>query len=311
MGLNLIIFAIVVLVILAALVYIGTRQDDDKDPLADRLAQYGDRDLPSSLDEVELSIGLKERVIEPFIKGFANLVIKLTPEKQMELARQKIELAGETSDPSQLFLKRIIFMFILGAGGALIAIQVLQEGFQIVALATFGGAALGYYLPISQLNSKIKKRQKAILRALPDALDLLVICVEAGLGFDMAMGKVYEKWDNELSLAFGRVLREIQLGKLRRDALRDMAARMDVPDVNAFIAAIVQADQLGVGMANVLRVQSEQMRVKRRQRAQETAQQAPVKMLIPMVFLIFPSIFVVLLGPAALKVMESGALAVF
>ncbi len=306
MGLNIIIFAIVVLVILVALVYIGMRQDDEKDPLADRLAEYGDRDLPSSLDEVELSIGLKERVIEPFLKGLANIVIKFTPEKQLEGARRKIELAGLTTDPSSFMLKRIMMTILFGLAGGLLGIQILQESFQVSLGMVIAGAAMGYYFPMSQLNTKIQKRQKSILRALPDALDLLVICVEAGLGFDMAMGKVYEKWDNELALAFGRVLREIQLGKLRREALRDMADRMDVADVNSFTAAIIQADQLGVGMSNVLRVQSEQMRVKRRQRAQETAQQAPVKMLIPMVFLIFPSIFIVLLGPAVLLVMESG-----
>ena len=119
------------------------------------------------------------------------------------------------------------------------------------------------------------------------------------------MGKVYEKWDNELALAFGRVLREIQLGKVRRDALRDMANRMDVPDVNSFTAAIIQAEQLGVSMAKILRVQSDQMRVKRRQRAQEKAQQAPVKMMIPMTLLIFPSIWIVLLGPAIIQLMNT------
>jgi len=132
-----------------------------------------------------------------------------------------------------------------------------------------------------------------------------VICVEAGLGFDMALGKVYEKWDNELALAFGRVLREIQLGKQRREALRDMTNRMDVPDVTAFIAAIIQADQLGVSMAKILRVQADQMRVKRRQRAQEKAHQAPVKMMIPMVFLIFPSIWLVLLGPSLIILLST------
>jgi tight adherence protein C len=155
------------------------------------------------------------------------------------------------------------------------------------------------------MRSRIRKRQDNILRALPDALDLLVICVEAGLGFDMALGKVYEKWDNELALAFGRVLREIQLGKQRREALRDMTNRMDVPDVTAFIAAIIQADQLGVSMSKILRVQADQMRVKRRQRAQEKAHQAPVKMMIPMVFLIFPSIWLVLLGPSLIILLNT------
>jgi tight adherence protein C len=133
----------------------------------------------------------------------------------------------------------------------------------------------------------------------------LTICVEAGLGFDAAMGKVYEKWDNELSIAFGRVIQEIQLGKIRREALRDMASRMDVPDVTSFTAAIIQADQLGVSISKILRVQSDQMRVKRRQRAQEKAQQAPVKMMIPMVLLIFPSIWIVLLGPSIIILMNT------
>lgn len=307
MPINILIFLIIVVVALALMVYIGLRQDDNKDPLADILEQYGDRELPTSLEEVEMSIGMKERVIEPFLKGVAGIVIRLTPQKQLETVAQKLELAGMTTDPSQFFIRRIVLTVLFAVAGGIVAVQILEETFQTSMMFFVGGAAMGYYLPMSQLNTKIQRRQESILRALPDALDLLVICVEAGLGFDMAMGKVYEKWDNELALAFGRVLREIQLGKLRRDALRDMAQRMDVPDVTTFVAAIVQADQLGVGMSQVLRIQSEQMRVKRRQRAQEKAQQAPVKMLIPMVFLIFPSIFIVLLGPAILAVMESGA----
>jgi len=133
---------------------------------------------------------------------------------------------------------------------------------------------------------------------------LLTICVEAGLGFDAAMGKVAEKWDNELSAAFTRVLQEIQLGKLRREALRDMSDRMEVRDVGTFVAAIIQADQLGVSIAKVLRIQSDQMRVRRRQRAEELARQAPIKMLPAIAFLIFPAIFVVLLGPAAIQLMS-------
>jgi tight adherence protein C len=164
------------------------------------------------------------------------------------------------------------------------------------------------FFPVLWIRSKISKRQDSIVKALPDALDLLAICVEAGLGFDQAMGKVYEKWDNDLAVAFGRVLREIQLGKLRREALKDMSDRMDVPDVTSFTAAVIQADQLGVSMTKILRVQSDQMRVKRRQRAQEKAHQAPVKMMIPMVLLIFPSLWIVLLGPAVVFLLESGVL---
>ncbi|MDX2076070.1 MAG: type II secretion system F family protein [bacterium] len=299
------------LIVIAIMVYIGLREDRNVDPLQERLAQYGERELPDSLEEVELSISFKERVLVPLMKGMARIVVKFTPQKQLEATRRKLEIAGSTTDASAFFLQRIVFTLLLGVGGAIFGLVIQKQPFLNAMLYAVGGAALGYYLPMAQINSKIKKRQNEILKALPDALDLLVICVEAGLGFDMAMGKVYEKWDNQLSLAFGRVLREIQLGKLRREALRDMAARMDVPDVNSFTGAIIQADQLGVSMSTILRVQSEQMRVKRRQRAQEKAQQAPVKMMIPMVLLIFPSIWIVLLGPAVLQVMASNASSVF
>ena len=299
------------LIVIAIMVYIGLREDRNVDPLQERLAQYGERELPDSLEEVELSISFKERVLVPIMKGMARIVVRFTPQKQLEMTRRKLEIAGMNADPSAFFLQRIVFTILLGIGGAVFGLVIQKQPFLNAMLYAVGGAALGYYLPMAQVNSKIKKRQSEILKALPDALDLLVICVEAGLGFDMAMGKVYEKWDNQLSLAFGRVLREIQLGKLRREALRDMAARMDVPDVNSFTGAIIQADQLGVSMSTILRVQSEQMRVKRRQRAQEKAQQAPVKMMIPMVLLIFPSIWIVLLGPAVLQVMASNASSVF
>jgi tight adherence protein C len=140
---------------------------------------------------------------------------------------------------------------------------------------------------------------------MPDALDLLTICVEAGLGFDAAMAKVNEKWDNELSLALGRVIREIQLGKLRRDALRDMADRLGIAEMTSFVAAVIQSELLGVSMAKVLRILADQMRVKRRQRAEEEAHKAPIKMIIPLGIFVFPSLMIVLLTPAGLKLWRS------
>src|SRR5690606_31255964 len=134
----------------------------------------------------------------------------------------------------------------------------------------------------------IDRRKQAIIKKFPDALDLMTICVDAGLIFDAAMQKVHEKWDDALAREFGRVTYELQLGKSRRQALKDMSDRMDLPDVTSFVATILQAEQLGVSIGKVLRIQSEQMRIRRRQRAEEKAQQAPVKMLFPMVFLIFP-----------------------
>jgi tight adherence protein C len=305
------ILIIAALILIAVLVYIGLREDRGRDPLQDRLAQYGDRELPESLEEIELSLSFKDRVLIPVAKGLASITVRFTPQKQLESTRRQLELAGSNADPTTFFASRILFLVVFALLGAVLGFVVMNEPFTTAILYTVAGAALGFYFRVLQLKSRIRKRQENILKALPDALDLLVICVEAGLGFDMAMGKVYEKWDNELALAFGRVLKEIQLGKLRREALRDMAERMDVPDVNAFTAAIIQADQLGVSMAKILRVQADQMRTKRRQRAQEKAQQAPVKMMIPMVLLIFPSLWIVLLGPAVLQVMSAGVLGMF
>ena len=139
-------------------------------------------------------------------------------------------------------------------------------------------------------------------KALPDALDLLTICVEAGLGFEAAMSKVADKWENELSLMFGRCIREIQLGKTQREALRDMADRIGLPELTSFVAAVIQSQLLGVSMAKVLRIQSDQMRLKRRQRAEEEAHKAPVKMIIPMALLTFPSIMIILMAPAAFQI---------
>jgi tight adherence protein C len=164
---------------------------------------------------------------------------------------------------------------------------------------------LGFFFPQLWLTSRIQSRQHEIRKAMPDALDLLTICVEAGLGFDAAMSKVNEKWDNELSLAFGRVIREIQLGKLRREALRDMAERLGLPEMTSFVAAVIQSEMLGVSMAKVLRIQSDQMRMKRRQRAEEEAHKAPIKMIFPMGLFIFPALMIVLLTPAGLKLWRS------
>lgn len=305
---SIIILAVVIVggVIFTGLVYAGVRDDRDRDPLQERLAQFDDKELPQSLEEIELSLSFQDRVILPLMKSISKLMTRFTPQKQLEETRRQLELAGMSTDPAAFLAMRLVLTLVLGVA-AFFVFFVASANMATTQklLFTIGGIVLGYILPSMLVRSKIQRRQENIWKALPDALDLLVICVEAGLGFDMAMGKVYEKWDNELAIAFGRVLREIQLGKARRDALRDMANRMDVPDVTAFVAAIIQADQLGVSMARILRVQADQMRVKRRQRAQEKAHQAPVKMLFPMIFLIFPSIWIVLLGPSIIILLNT------
>ncbi len=166
------------------------------------------------------------------------------------------------------------------------------------------GFLLGYLSPNIWLKSKIKQRQEEILRTLPDILDLIMVSVEAGLGFDAAMMKVVEKQKGVLAEELTIVLQEIKIGKPRRDALKDMARKNNVEDLSNVIASLVQADQLGISMGSVLRNQASQIRQKRKQRAQEKAQKAPVKIMIPLVFFIFPSIFIIILGPAVIKILD-------
>jgi len=313
MSVMMLILIATVVIVLGGLVIVGYREDSGDDPLEKRLIEYGDRDAPVSLEEIEMSLSTRERVIIPMYRALARFAVRFTPENQIESIRRQIELAGKSQsmEPVVFFGQRIALTIGMGVGAFVLFFFFTNWGVVKGTLGTIGGAALGYYLPVLQLKGQISRRKDAIVKALPDALDLLTICVEAGLGFEQSMGKVYEKWDNDLAIAFGRVLQEIQLGKRRSEALRDMSNRMDVPDVTSFVAALIQAEQLGVSIAKILRIQSDQMRVKRRQRAQEKAQQAPVKMIIPMVLLIFPSIWIVLLGPSVVILIESGVIGGF
>jgi len=295
--------------ILCGLIFVGLRDNTGYDPLQARLAEMADKEAQmTSLEDIELQVSFQDRVLIPMFQSLATMLASLTPEQQIESTRHQLELAGKgnNSDPRAFFGTRIIFTVVGGVAGFFLFFFA-AKGMGTIAKIGLNAAFLagGFYLPAMQLQSQIKRRQDSIIKSLPDALDLMTICVEAGLSFDQAMGKVYEKWESELATAFGRVLQEIQLGKLRRDALRDMASRMEVPDMTTFTAAIIQADQLGVSIAKILRIQSDQMRIKRRQRAQEKAQQAPVKMMLPMVLLIFPSIWIVLLGPSAIILMHT------
>jgi tight adherence protein C len=312
MDLNLlIIIAIVLVIIIGAivLVIIGLRDAANRtDPLEERLLEFASRGEDVTLEEIELSQPITERVILPLARKFGEIAIRFTPQNALEETARKLEQAGSPRgiDPTVFWASRIFVALVFG--GLLIfvlSITALQWSIAVRILIAGLFIILGFFFPELLLRSRIQRRQKEISRAMPDALDLLTICVEAGLGFDGAMARVYSKWDNELSRAFGRVLREIQLGKLRREALRDMSDRIGLTDMTSFVAAIIQSEQLGVSMARVLRIQSEQMRIKRRQRAEEQAQQAPVKMTFPMVLLIFPSILIILLGPATIILLQS------
>jgi tight adherence protein C len=305
------IIAVVAFVLFVAgyLIWVGIRDANEPDPLEERLAEFAQLGETATLEEIEMSQSFRDRILIPMAKGFGNVALRFTPQQAIQETGIKLERAGNPSglDPTVFYAIKFVG---IGLGGLFLVLStIVPDGSFFTGTTAFllslGAAVIGYQLPELWLQSKINRRQKEILRALPDALDLLMICVEAGLGFNAAMARVQSKWEGELSLIFQRVLREMQLGKPRREALRDMADRVGLSELTSFVAAVIQSEQLGVSMANVLRVQSEAMRVKRRQLAEEEAQKAPIKMLFPMAFLIFPSLLIILLGPAALILMTS------
>jgi tight adherence protein C len=307
-----IIVGLVVIGLMVALVVVGNRavsqQDSDEDPLMARLAEFSERGELVSLEEIELSQPFRERIVMPILRRIGELSARFTPQKVLIDTSRKLELAGNPGrvDAATLLAMRFIIPVVFD-GFFLFISQISPTPWPperlLLVLTIFG--LLGFFFPQLWLTSKIQARQKEIRKAMPDALDLLTICVEAGLSFDAAMSKVSEKWENQLSLAFARSIREVQLGKLRREALRDMSDRLGIAEMTSFIAAVIQSEQLGVSMAKVLRIQSEQMRMKRRQRAEEEAHAAPVKMIFPMALLTFPSIFIILLFPAGMQIMDS------
>lgn len=234
----------------------------------------------------------QERVLEPLREAISNRLGKILPKRQGEILRERLDRAGNPTTPGLLMGARMGLMIlallplVLGLRGVLFAIALM---------------VLGWRLPEFWLTRRISSRQKQFQRGLADVMDLLSVSVEAGLGFDGALARVSENFAPPISTEFGRALREIRLGRARADALHSLEQRVAVPELTTFVSAVIQADELGVGLARVLKVQSEQMRTLRRQRAQERALKTPIKMLFPLIFFIFPAIFVVLLGPAALS----------
>ncbi|HVX30154.1 MAG TPA: type II secretion system F family protein [Nitrolancea sp.] len=296
--------AVVLMILAVAIVLIGVRQPNKAIVIEERLAQFGNR-VPS-LEEVELQRPFQERVVLPMLRSVSAKLARFAPGQNVARLRQQLMEAGAPRGlgPTEFTGLRIV----LGGGlGGFFLLLLLVSGTSLLVAVGIPLAitVLGYLIPGVWLGSKIKARKKEITRALPDAIDLLTISVEAGLGFDPALGRVVEKWDNALTRELGRMLSEMRMGASRRDAMRDVVARVNVDDLNTFMGAVIQADQLGVSISQVLRVQSKQMRQRRRQRAEEQAHKAPLKMLFPMVFLIFPSIYIVILGPAVPRIVDA------
>lgn len=295
----------IVFIVVIGARYAREAQGVESDPVLARLAEATQRGENVSLEDIELQQPFMERVVIPVVKRMGEFSSRFTPEKLLQETTLKLELAG---NPGRIDASTFLSTRFIGAGvfgGLLLLISNLPQVnwptgriFLVVVIFTL----LGFFFPQMWLSSRITRRQTEVRKALPDALDLLTICVEAGLGFEAAMSKVADKWENELSLMFGRCIREIQLGKTQREALRDMADRIGLPELTSFVAAVIQSQSLGVSMAKVLRIQSDQMRMKRRQYAEELAHQAPVKMIIPMALLTFPSIMIILMAPAGFQI---------
>ncbi len=254
-----------------------------------------------STTEDELSTSFKERIIKPVLEGVGKAVLRLAPKEMIAGMENKIIMAGKPYNWGVKNWLGIQAFMILGLP-VLILLFYIQFRMDVskLILIIFASVLIGMLFPNMMLNGKIRKRQSEVIKSMPDIMDLLTVSVEAGLTFDSALSKVVEKMPGSLAREFETVLQEIKVGKTKKEALYQMADRIGVQDLRSFVSAVVQADQLGVSLGRVLRLQSEQIRQNRKQRISEKAMKAPIKMLIPMVVFIFPTIFIVLLGPVVI-----------
>jgi tight adherence protein C len=290
------------------LIFVGLAGNRSVDPVQARLTQLGTMQA-KNLEELELQQPFVERTFRPLMAGLSARATRLGSQSFSEQTEKRLALAGHPADlrVGDWLAIKVIFAVIFGILFFLLGTFVLfsNAGILINVLVAVAGVGIGYIAPEFWLTRKVRARQHAILLMIPDTLDLLTISVRAGLGFDAALGKVVEKLVGPLSEEFRRALAEVRVGKARREALRDIIPRTEVQPLTNFIGAIIQAEQLGVSISKVLQVQSEQLRIERRQRAEEQAAKAPIKMLFPLVGCIFPSLFIVILGPALILIMQN------
>lgn len=248
-------------------------------------------------------LSLKERLFAPFTDLIVQLLKRLLPTRMLERQQKRLLVAGEP-----MTLNGFLTLQALSTAGlAFMAVLVVAVGAAsgpIGLLIIVGGGVAGFMLPQMWLQQRAGQRSGQIIKSLPDSFDLITTCVEAGLGLDAALARVAEKVEGPFADELRRTLRDIALGKMRRDAMRELAHRTDVPDLVTFVNAVIQAEEMGSSIGNVLRVQSEQLRIRRRQRAEAQAYKAPVKMIFPLVLCIFPTLFIVILGPAVITIMN-------
>ena len=245
----------------------------------------------------ELSGSMTSRLILPFLKRIGNFFGRFTPTNAIENLRQSLYVAGNPIGigPGEFLGIRLALVL----AGLLLAFLFLRRDFDRtnILIAILIPLAC-YILPILWLRLLVRSHQNKIRKGLPSALDILSVCVDAGLGFDQALQRVSNQWDTRIAAEFGRVVSEMEMGLSRREALRNLADRLDIIELSSFVAIIIQSEQIGTSIANTLHTQADQMREERRYRAQEKARTIPIKMLFPLAFLIFPAIMAILIGPA-------------
>ncbi|OGO04675.1 MAG: hypothetical protein A2Y73_05745 [Chloroflexi bacterium RBG_13_56_8] len=279
-----------------ALFWLAFLPDKSVQEKRQRLQGYVERG--DVVEQVDMARSFGSRVLLPMARGILRAIGRFAPKRSVDATRQLLLHAGEPGGLTVLdfYGVQLLSAVFMGAGWFWMASKRLP--FSNALLTGLFVGAVGFFLPTMLLGRKVEGRKKEVLRALPNALDMLTIGVEAGLAFESAMLRVAERWDNALTREFRRVVLEMRVGTSRDVALERLAERTDVPDLRTFVAVLIQSTQLGVSIADVLHEQAATMRDKRRQRAEELARQASVKMAFPLVFLILPSIFVVIFGPA-------------
>jgi tight adherence protein C len=288
------------------MIFVGlarTPQTSTSDIVEERLQGYEGL-KPLTLEEAELQRPFADRFLRPALGRLGSLLSRSTPAKARDDLANRLELAGRPGNftPEDFGAVRLVASAVGAGVGLLLGLLLGNAVYLVVSIAI--AALVGYFAPVIWLREKVNARRTAIQKALPDAMDLLVIAVDAGLGFDAALARVTSKYKNALTEELAKMLREVSLGRPRVEALDDLGRRSGVEDLHNFIQAVIQSEQFGTGIGKIMRIQADELRRRRRQRAQEKAAQATLKMLLPMVGCIFPTLWIVLLGPAILILMQ-------
>ncbi len=269
-----------------------------------RITDFRQRNVALAPDEVDLEVPFAERVLRPGIEGISNAFGSVLPASVLANIQTQLSMSGKRMTLNSFVTFWAICLVVCVGLALMIVIAAPMPLVQKAGIALLF-LVFGWMLPRTWLKGQVKARQKLVIKALPDSLDLVTTCVEAGLGLDAALARVAEKTEGPFAEDLRRMLRDVAMGKLRRDALTELHQRVGVDELTNFINSIIQAEQLGVGIAQVLRVQSDQLRTKRRQRAEKAAHEAPIKMLFPLVLFIFPAFLIVILGPALIRIAQN------